>query len=68
MVRTMETVYIGARVEPELKELIQKVARERGMNVSDFIRFLVKRELAELSFLPEETKKAFGLLKRDFER
>jgi len=56
------TVYIGARVEPELKELIEKVAKERGMNVSDFIRFLVKRELARLSFLPDETKKAFGLL------
>ena len=58
----MESVYIGARVEPELKALIEKVAKERGMNVSDFIRFLVKRELARLSFLPEETKKAFGLL------
>jgi len=57
-----ETVYIGARVEPKLKELVEKVAKERGMNVSDFIRFLVKRELARLSFLPEETKKAFGLL------
>ena len=58
-----ETEYIGTRVEPELKRLIQKVAKERGMNVSDFIRFLVKRELAKLSFLPKETKKAFGLLK-----
>lgn len=59
------TVYIGARVEPELKKLIEKVAKERGMNVSDFIRFLVKRELARLSFLPEETKKAFGLLVKE---
>jgi len=59
------TVYIGARVEPELKELIEKVAKERGMNVSDFIRFLVKRELARLSFLPDETKKAFGLLTKE---
>ena len=56
-------VYIGVRVEPELKEIIEKVAKERGMNVSDFLRFLIRRELAELSFLPEETKKAFGLLK-----
>ena len=55
--------YIGTRIEPELKEIIEKVAKERGMNVSDFLRFLIRRELAELSFLPEETKKAFGLLK-----
>jgi len=55
--------YVGTRIEPELKEIIEKVAKERGMNVSDFLRFLIRRELAELSFLPEETKKAFGLLK-----
>jgi len=59
----MGTVYIGARVEPELKELIQKVALERGMNLSDLLRFLIRRELAELNFLSEETKKAFGLLR-----
>ena len=58
-----EPVYIGTRVEPSLKELVEKVAKEQGMNVSDFLRFLVKRELAKLSFLPEDTKKAFGMLK-----
>ena len=59
--------YIGTRIEPELKEIIEKVAKERGMNVSGFLRFLIRRELAELSFLPEETKKAFGLLKEEKE-
>jgi len=59
----IETVYIGTRIEPYLKELVEKVAKERGMNVSDFLRFLVKRELAALSFLSEDTKKAFGMLK-----
>ena len=54
--------YIGTRIEPEIKEIVEKVAKEQGMNVSDFIRFLVKRELAKLSFLPDDTKKAFGLL------
>jgi hypothetical protein len=59
----IETVYIGTRIEPYLKEIVEKVAKERGMNVSDFLRFLVKRELAALSFLSEDTKKAFGMLK-----
>lgn len=58
-----ETVYIGTRIEPDLKDLVEKVSKERGINVSDFLRFLVKRELAKLSFLGEETKKAFGILK-----
>lgn len=54
-------VYIGARVTPTIHELVQKVSDSRGMNTSDFIRFLIKRELAKLSFLPEDTKKAFGI-------
>jgi len=57
-----ETVYIGARVDPQLRDLVEKVSKERGMNISDFIRFLIKRELAQLGFLPEDTRKAFGIL------
>lgn len=60
---TEKTIYIGARVKPELKELIEKVSKARGMNVCDFIRYLILRELAELGFLPDYYKKAFGLLK-----
>jgi antitoxin component of RelBE/YafQ-DinJ toxin-antitoxin module len=56
-------VYIGTRVDSNIKGIVKIVARNRGMDVSDFLRFLVRRELAELSFLPDETKKAFGLLK-----
>ena len=56
--------YIGARVKPELHDLVQKVSKERGMNTADFIRFLVKRELAEFSYLSKDTKKAFGIPKR----
>jgi len=56
-------VYVAAKIDPKLKELVVKVAKARGMNVSDFIRFLILRELAELSFLPEDYKKAFGLAK-----
>ena len=58
-----ENVYIGTRIEPELKELIEKVAKERGMQVSSFLRFLVKRELASLGFLSKDTEKAFGMKK-----
>jgi len=57
----MEDSYIGTRIEPEIKEIVEKVAKEQGMNVSDFLRYLVKRELAKLSFLGEDTKKAFGI-------
>ena len=61
MVLDMEAVYIGTRIEQYIKDLVEKVSHERGMNVSDFIRFLIKRELATLSFLGPDTKKAFGI-------
>ncbi len=57
----MEAQYIGARVEPDLKELVEKISQAQGMNVSNFIRFLIKRELATLSYLSDDTKKAFGI-------
>ena len=57
----MENVYVGTRIETELKELVEKVCRARGEDVSDFIRRSIRKELASLSFLPEEDKKALGI-------
>jgi len=54
-------IYIGCRVETELKDLIEKVSKERGMPVSSFLRFAIKKELARLDYLSEETKKALGV-------
>jgi antitoxin component of RelBE/YafQ-DinJ toxin-antitoxin module len=53
--------YISVRIEPELKETARKVAEMRGMQLSDFVRQLIIAELAKLSFLPEENKKALGI-------
>jgi antitoxin component of RelBE/YafQ-DinJ toxin-antitoxin module len=53
--------YISVRIEPELKEMARKVAEMRGMQLSDFVRHLIIAELARLSFLPEESKKALGI-------
>jgi len=57
-----KTVYIGARVSPEFRDLLKKVSNARGMNVSSFIRFLLGRELAKLGFLPEDYRRAYGIL------
>jgi hypothetical protein len=57
----METVYIGTRIEIELKELVEKVCKARGEDISDFIRRSVRKELASLSYLPAEDKKALGI-------
>jgi len=39
-------------------ELIKKVCKARGEQVSDFVRKSVRRELARLNYLSEEEKKA----------
>jgi uncharacterized protein (DUF1778 family) len=57
----LEDVYIGTRIEIELKELIQIVCKARGEDVSDFIRRSVRKELASLSFLSAADKKALGV-------
>ncbi len=54
-------VYVGARVSLQLRDLVKKVAEQRGMNMSDLIRFLVRRELAEFDYLTNDVKKAFGI-------
>jgi uncharacterized protein (DUF1778 family) len=57
----MESVYIGTRIESEIKELIEKVCKSRGEDVSDFVRRSVRKELASMSYLPAEDKKALGI-------
>jgi predicted DNA-binding protein len=52
---------LGVRVTEELYQLLSKVCRNRGEDVAGFIRRAILRELAELSFLPEEQKKALGV-------
>jgi len=51
---------IFARVEPSYLELIKHVSKARGEGLSNFVRRSVRMELARLSFLSEEEKKALG--------
>lgn len=52
---------VGVRVENDLYELLGKVARARGEDVSDFVRRAIRRELAGLSYLTLDEKKALGV-------
>ena len=42
-------------------KLVKQVAKDRGEDLSDFVRRAVKTELARLSYLSPEEKKALGL-------
>lgn len=51
---------IFARVEPSHLELLKHVSKARGEDLSDFVRRSIRLELARLSFLSDEEKKALG--------
>ena len=53
---------IGLRVTPQDRELLDKVSEARGEDLSDFVRRAIKKELASLSYYPDETKKALGII------
>lgn len=55
------TKTVGVRFQPKDKDLLERVCKARGEDVSDFIRRAVKTELAKLSFYSADTKKALGV-------
>jgi len=60
-----ESHVIFARMEKQDVELIKKVCEARGEDLSDFVRRSVKMELARLSYLSDEEKKALGMFQND---
>jgi predicted DNA-binding protein len=57
----MSSITIGVRIPVTTKELLNKVSKNRGEDVSDFVRRSILKELASLSFLSVEEKKALGI-------
>jgi len=57
----MSNSIIGVRIPQEHKLLLEKVCKARGEDVSDFVRRSILKELASLSYLSAEEKKALGI-------
>lgn len=57
----MSNTILGVRVTQIDRDILDKVCRERGEDLSDFIRRAIRKELASLSYYSEDTKKALGL-------
>ena len=55
-----DLVWYGFRIPQRDYELIKKIAEARGMTLADLLRELIRRELARLSYLSKEEKKALG--------
>lgn len=60
--RTIITRAIGFRVSPDLYKLTIKVSKARGQNLSGFLRGALLQELARLGFLPDEQRRALGII------
>jgi hypothetical protein len=58
----MSNTVIGVRVSEEDRQLLDRVCKARGEDLSNFIRRAIKKELASLSYYPQEVKKALGIL------
>jgi hypothetical protein len=52
---------VFARMPKKDVELVKKVSKARGEDLSDFVRRSIYKELATLSFLSNEQKKALGM-------
>ncbi len=52
---------IFSRVDEKESKLLKEVCRLRGESISSFVRRSIRKELAGLSYLPEDQKRALGL-------
>jgi len=59
----MSNRIIGVRVTDDLYSKLKAVSKMRGETASDFVRRAILKELAALSFLSEDQKKALGVSK-----
>jgi len=57
----MEKNTVSVRMPLEIIDLLKQVSKDRGEDVSDFVRRSVRMELGRLSFLSDTEKKALGL-------
>lgn len=64
----MSNSVVFARMPKEDVELLKKISKARGEDLSSFIRRAVYKELADLSFLSKEQKKALGLTTAAFKK
>jgi len=52
---------IGFKVPLEIHEIVTRVSKARGQNMSGFLRRVLLQELARLGFLSDEQMKALGI-------
>lgn len=57
----MDNTVVGAKMPKKDADLLKQVCENRGENLSSFIRRAIRTELAKLSYLSDEEKRALGV-------
>lgn len=60
-----KTIHLGLVIPVELHALIKRVSKTRGEGISSFARRAILKELAALSFLSDDEKKALGFNEKE---
>lgn len=58
------TEQISVRIDSKTISLVNKVSKDRGEQLSDFVRRAIRIELANLGYLNDDEKKALGIDKK----
>ena len=52
---------MNIKIEARDLKIIQKIAKNRGQNTSDFVRMTLRQEIARLGFLKNDAAKALDV-------
>ena len=64
MCNEKKVVILFARVTEKDKQTINEIAKDRGENLSDFVRRSVKKELGRMGYLSQSEMKSLGLKRK----
>ncbi len=52
-----KTLYVWGRVTPEEREIVEQLAKAMNMKISEFIRYLIIKELEERGIITAKVEK-----------
>ena len=57
----MKKIQMNIMMEKKDMDILRKISTKRGQRYSDFVRFLIKKEFAQLGFLDKKSIKILGV-------
>lgn len=55
-----QKITIWGKVDPEIKELVDKIAKAQGITVSEYVRMLITADLDKRTFFTSKVKEEIG--------